>query len=114
MIYEYECRTCGHRFDVEHPMSETQNPSEETLKKITCPDFGGCPLELQKEENINSERFVRVFSSDFLKFDTLSPENKRNMLVKRSKEDFKKNIEERKNDLQGRAMKEMKDIVKGK
>lgn len=114
MIYCYKCPVCERSFDIEHPMSETSNPSEETLKKITCEGFGKCEYIEESEQEISKNIvFNRDYSSvNFTKFNSLSPEEKRKVLKNRATKDFKKNIQEKKIALQQKAVNELKNIPK--
>jgi hypothetical protein len=47
-------------------------------------------------------------------FDSMSADEKREKLKQRAHNHFNKEVKERKNDLLGRAMKEMKDLTSGK
>jgi len=102
MIYEYKCPLCESIFDIEHPMSEVGNPSPETLEKLKCPGLGKCENIKEGEEELSSKIvFQRHYGScNFMKFDSLSPTEKREVLKKRAAGDYKKNIEERKREMQ--------------
>ena len=114
MIYEYRCSLCERIFDIEHPMSEVGNLSEETKAKMKCAGIGKCEYVNEgDEEIIDKIEFSRHYGAfNLLKFDSLSPQDKQAVLKKRASADFKKNLEEKKRVMQGDTIKQLKNIVK--
>jgi hypothetical protein len=116
MVYSYICPLCEKQVDVDHPSSETDKPSDETIQLTSCPGLGKCEfIEEGDEELTKTLRFNRDYSGiTFATFHSLSPERKKQMLKDRAHVDFKKNIEEKKRSMSGMAIKELRDIVKKK
>ena len=113
MTYDYQCPKCKEVFEIEHPMSDVENPSAETLKKITCPSFGECPNGNKNVKKVLIFERVYLTSPRVGSFESKSPVQRQNILAKRSQAEAKKNSD-RKESLSGRFMKEAKDIAKGK
>ena len=112
MIYEYKCTICERHFDIEHSMSEVTNPTEDMLAKLKCPGSNHCEFITEEENHLCSQiNFIREYSSvGHLKFGSLNVEEKQKILKKRATNDFKKNIEEKKRDLQGKAIKQLRNL----
>lgn len=108
MLYEYECPKCKRVFEVQHPLSEIGNLSEENKKKTTCPDFGLC--ENNNKEQVFFEKVINT-APDIGKWGSLNNVQKQQILAKRSKEDFKKNVEEKKRVMQNDSVSQLRNIV---
>lgn len=108
MKYEYECPKCEEVFEVSHAISEIDNPSLKTLEKITC----HCP-EGGTDEDIIFKKVI-MSAPSIGNWNSKTDAEKTKMLSDRSKKDYKKNIEERKMDMQGSAVKQLKNLVEKK
>jgi len=114
MVYEYKCPICDKHIDIDMPMSEVNNISEETKSKLRCPGYNYCEFITEDEKDLCDKIiFVRDYSSiQVLSFDMLTPLQKQAALKKRASADFKKNVEEKKRDLQGTAIKQLRNLPK--
>lgn len=110
MVYEYNCSLCDKVVEIERPMNEIGELSEENKAKLCCPGFGKCEFVTEEDKDIVDKiTFIRAYTSvNFLNFDKLPSEEKTKILKKRASEDFKKNIEERKRVMQGTAISQLK------
>ena len=113
MVYEFKCPLCDKCVEVECSMSEISNLSDEKKQTLQCPGFGVCEHIEEKDIELSKNlKFLRNYTVNFLKFDSMSPLEKQNVLKERSKQDYKKNIEERKQSLQGTAISQLKQTFK--
>lgn len=89
--YLYEDEKTGFQKDVFHSIAEIDNPSEETIKETTY----------------KGRRMKKMPTApNFLKFDNLPNHEKTKILKKRSHNHYKKEIHERKMNIDGKTGKQ--------
>jgi len=86
-IYEYACqhKRCKYTKDVLHTVAELKEPSEETLKEITCPKHGVMQRQMSVPHLANMKGGVSVSEKELLA-------DKQARLKKRSRMHFKNDV----------------------
>lgn len=107
--YDYKCPICDLLVEVQHSISELDNPSEETVKQISCNEHT-CP-KLKSLDGKNIPQYGTMFKKQvsvaaFNSFGSLPSNEKKKVLQKRSNEHFKREIHERKMFMDGKTGKQ--------
>ena len=100
-LYDYSCSECGKIIEVIHPMSEIDNPSEATVKEITCNN---------EHEPVLMKRYYQQGHGGIAKFNGLSKGEKRKMLKQRATNHFNSEIKEQKHE----KWRELRNEIKNK
>ena len=82
--YSYKCPTCEEIREVFHLISEVNSPSEETVKQITC-----------QTDGVLMKQYFGDMSGGYKRMSGMEPEQRKEILKKRSHEHFEREIKER-------------------
>lgn len=103
--YPYVCPDCGIKDKVGgYSYNDFISKNETYLNTTKCKNCGS-----QMEQDYDSSGCATVIKSSFQ-----TPQQKRDVLKKRSSEDFKKNVAPYKEHMQGTAIKQLKSLAGGR